>query len=216
VDFPLGRITIRRVFYSLLALVHWGPREASIARAIASLNLPPNTHRIVDVGCGPGWLAATATTAQCSYLGVDPALRQSCDLAQGTIEPLDATTVQERLTKNDIVVLNGVAHYLDDQTLQGLLARAQACTAVVICDHRADPTNHRLNRLLQRLDKGHFIRPYAFFETIAGYRTNMLEPFTICPLGIPTWAYFTGLYTASGLPCNGPKDNHCAELGGAS
>lgn len=152
------------------------------------------THRMVDVGCGPGWLSRLAASLQCRYLGVDPAARRSKLLSGGRIEPLDADAVQQELQPTDILVLNGVAHHLDDETLQGLLNAARRCTALLICDHRTEQANHALNRLLQRYDRGKYIRPLTFFSHLQGYSTMHLDPFEIKWLGLPVWSYFTGLY----------------------
>ncbi len=158
--------------------------------------IAPNvdTHRIVDIGCGPGWLSRLAVTLGYSYLGVDPAAAKAKAVSGGRIEPLDADAVREKLRPADIVVLNGVAHHLDDTTLGGVLGAARRTTALLICDHRSEPANHALNRLLQRYDRGKYIRPVTHFFRLQGYDTMHLDRFNITWLGLPIWAYFTGLY----------------------
>ena len=87
-----------------------------------------------------------------------------------------------------------MAHHLDNATLDGTLAAARATAGLLICDHRSEPTNHALNRILQRYDRGKHIRPLTFFLHLQGYDTMHLDRFEIKWLGLPVWSYFTGLY----------------------
>lgn len=181
--------------YRLLAHLHWTARLRSIERTLHELQGSElSSHRFVDVGCGPAWLATLAQSLCCEYLGVDPALRKAREVPGGRIEPLDANSVLNELQPTDIVVLNGVAHHLDDVTFQRLLKKTRDCTALVLCDHRAEPSNHHINKLLQRYDRGNFVRPYSSFSQLSGYKTTHLDSFEIKWLGIPVWSYFTGLY----------------------
>ncbi|MCH2136149.1 MAG: class I SAM-dependent methyltransferase [Phycisphaerales bacterium] len=185
------------MLYRLLALFHWRPRALAVKRALSCVN---DAKRVVDVGCGPAWLARVARSCDLDYLGVDPSVRRAKGIERGQVEPGDAESVIGQLHRLDIVVLNGVAHHLPNQTLAALLNAAEACKALVICDHRSEPQNHSVCRTLQRLDRGQYIRPRSFFETLAGWTLIRMEPFEICVLGLPVWSYFTAIYQPTGAP----------------
>ncbi|MCH2140816.1 MAG: class I SAM-dependent methyltransferase [Phycisphaerales bacterium] len=182
--------------YRLMAKLHWTPRERSIERLLTMQmqNQPGCIRRMVDIGCGPGWLVRTARRLGIDYLGADPAHHGDCDIAGGRIEQRDALNTIEELKDSDVVILNGVVHHLDDLTLEKVLCSSKKCAATIICDHRAEPSNHLVNRILQRLDRGRFIRPWDYFQSLTGYASQMLEPFEIRWFGIPIWSYFAGLY----------------------
>lgn len=189
--------------YRLLATLHWTPRARSIERLLQQhiSEDPGKIRRMVDIGCGPGWLARNARRCGLAYLGVDPAQRVDRAVDGGRIECRDAIDILPELAPSDVVILNGVVHHLDDATMTNVLEAARGCAATIICDHRAEPSNHAFNRLLQRCDRGRFIRPWSYFQTLAGFHPPSLDAFEIKWLGVPIWAYFAGLYQPSERAC---------------
>ena len=96
------------------------------------------------------------------------------------------------------MVLNGVAHHLDDGLLEKTLRTAQAARGLVLCDHlRLDGETHALARFLQDRDQGKFVRPYEVLRSPSGFALRSSCFFPIGPLGMPFWTYFCNVYTTS-------------------
>jgi SAM-dependent methyltransferase len=175
------------VVYQMHSRVHWKPRADAIERILGQLAREPGRPtRVVDVGAGTGEIAPLATREGYRYLGIepDPAMVAVCrnrfagpDVA---FEQLTAAQAGELLEPGDVVVINGVAHHLADDEFFGLVARGNACRALIVLDHWHRPrTTPRLTRTLQVLDRGKFVREDGFFETLSAYRLERSDVFPV-------------------------------------
>lgn len=187
------------VAYGLLAKVHWPARERAIRELVARHFMTAETYRsemirLLDVGCGPGWLAATAASLGADYLGIDPdPPRGREDIVEGR-----AADVGELLEARDVVVVNGTAHHLDDAEFASLLSAARRATGVVVCDHARDESTPARSRLLQSLDRGRHVRDFSAFASLAGWRRLETIRFPIRIAGIAAWDYFASAYRPEG------------------
>jgi SAM-dependent methyltransferase len=184
-------------------LIHWSPREAAIRQALE--NLPAGTlegARLLDVGSGLGQLSGLARKLGLEYAGLEPddALRREAarDFPGATFLPCGAASLREVIRPADLVVLNGVAHHLDDDLLGKTLDAARAARGLVLCDHlRLEGRTHALARFLQDRDQGKFVRPYEALLSPAGFTLRFSRFFPIGPLGMPLWTYFCNVYTTA-------------------
>jgi SAM-dependent methyltransferase len=183
------------VAYGWLARVHWPAREQAIRGLIRrhflneTASRDPMT-RMLDVGCGPAWLAETAAALDAEYLGVDP------DPPRGVpqVRAGRASDVEELLQPRDLVVINGVAHHLDDAEFSGVVASARRSAGLIVCDHALDAATPLRSRVLQSLDRGRHVRPLEFFERLRGWSRIETLRFPIRIAGIPAWDYFAAAY----------------------
>jgi len=190
------------LLYRLGCLIHWGPREREIRTALRSL--PPHLlegARLVDVGSGLGQLSRVARDLGLEYFGLepDPKLRgaASRDYANATFSHLGAQDLGAMVGAKDIVVLNGVAHHLDDGLFEKAIEAARLGRGLVVVDHRLDRDTHLVARRLQDWDLGKFVRPYERFKTLPGMRSQYSRFFTIGPLGLPFWTHFCDVHVPS-------------------
>ena len=188
--------------YLLCSKVHWTPRERAIRRALEVLADGGEVGRIVDVGCGPGLLAGMAEEMNLAYLGLDAdadcvefCRRTRGDFSNATFAVHDATRGAGPFNKKDILVLNGVAHHLDDSRLAEVIESAGACGGLIVADHlRRISGMGRIAVWMQRADRGGFVRPYERFERLAGFTIAHHEEFPIRVAGIALWTYFCNAY----------------------
>jgi len=159
-------------------------------------------RRVVDMGCGPGLLAAAVTARGLRYVGIDPerAFIDRCRargssedkvFLVGSVQAMPAT-----ISADDAFVLNGVAHHLDDGDFDRALAIARKAGALIVCDHwRSEEKMSALARWLQAADRGKFVRAFERFERLPGFALRHRQIFTIGlgPLGL--WPYFCLAYT---------------------
>jgi hypothetical protein len=78
-----------------------------------------------------------------------------------------------------------------------VLKKAAKGTALIISDLESKALmgkNQLLPAILQRLDRGKFIRPYKYFETIEGFTLEHSEKFSIKIAGITFWTCFCNVY----------------------
>lgn len=189
---PMGTVA-----YGLLAKVHWPARERAIRGLVARHFLPAEANRremirLLDVGCGPGWLAETAASLGADYLGLDPdPPRSRSDVVEGR-----AADVAEHLEARDVVIVNGTAHHLDDVEFESLLAAARGAAGVIVCDHARDETTSARSRFLQSIDRGRHVRDFSVFASLAGWRRLETTRFPIRIAGIAAWDYFASAYRA--------------------
>jgi hypothetical protein len=177
--------------YQLLARLHWSDREREIASLLRA-HWPDlaGRSRIVDVGCGPGWLARTATSLGMAYLGVDPSPpKGDSRFRRGT-----ARDVVDSIGPGDIVVLNGVAHHLDDAEFKDTTLACVAVKGLIICDHARDQATPTRSRLMQRLDRGRHVRDLDRLVGIHGMRCLETRRFPIRLAGIAMWDYFAAAF----------------------
>jgi len=196
-------MTAGTLAYRLGCLIHWAPRETAIRRGLESL--PASVvagARLVDVGSGLGQLSRLARELGLEYVGLEPddALRQEAarDFPGATFLPGGAAGLADVIRPADLLVLNGVAHHLDDELLGRTLEAARAARGLVLCDHlRLEGTTHALARFLQHRDQGKFVRPYEALSSPPGFALRFSRFFPIGPLGMPFWTYFCNVYTTS-------------------
>lgn len=200
-----GRLA--RLTYSAGAAIHWRPREEALVRALTAAGAQGALlgARLIDVGCGLGQLATLAARQGYHYLGLDPdaAMLEYCrahhahaDVAFAAASARDAAALTGA---DDLVVLNGVAHHLDDAELAAITASARRARGLIVLDHwRAPGATPRVTRFLQDHDRGRHVRDYAAFATLPGFRTLSSEVFPIGPLGVRLWLYFCNSYRPEG------------------
>ena len=192
-------------FYRMHHLAHWHPRERRIRELVSKARLTAEINRIVDLGCGPGDLALTAHQLGINYYGCDPdaasvalARARFSSLVEASFEVGGAAQIQTPITKRDIVVLNGVAHHLDDCVLGECLTEILPAARLAILDHDmvldTSSVTALFQRSMQRADRGKYVRPLAFFRDIPHWRLLSMEQFLINPIGLPIWPYFCSVY----------------------
>jgi SAM-dependent methyltransferase len=172
-----------------------------IAHVLRTLPFTPST--VIDYGCGYGALIPYLENQSVAYLGIDndPASIESAkarlnnrpdsDIVQ-VKNPLDLSPGTE--SRDSVLILNGVCHHLEESTLKDVIERIKS-RAIIILDH--DGTKEKLSKiqlLMQRMDKGKFVRPKTFFDTIYGYKCMKSEVFYIPSQKIPLWRYFMNIY----------------------
>lgn len=193
--------------YLFMSKIHWGPREKAIMNMLDKISeaFDSKRCRIVDIGCGPGLLAKLVKKRGFNYLGLDNNLYliQYCQEVYSdesgiefTSDGFDGDSIQ--FTKNDIIILNGVVHHLDDSQMDFLLKKTSLCFAVIIADHLRKSPNLSLSNflpfILQSLDRGKFVRLYKYFENFNNYNLNYSEEFSISVVSITFWTYFCNFY----------------------
>lgn len=183
------------VAYGLLAKVHWPARERAIRGLVARHFLSAEANqsemiRLLDVGCGPGWLAETAAALEADYLGLDPEPpRGRADVVEGR-----ASDVVKHLEARDILVVNGTAHHLDDAEFGSLMSVARGAAGAIVCDHARDGSTPMRSRFLQSIDRGRHVRPCSVFASLAGWRRLEMVRFPIRVAGVVAWDYFASAY----------------------
>lgn len=135
--------------------------------------------RIVDVGCGPGYLRQYLP-ASCDYFGFDTDQRY-IDRANQTKGPrdryscriFDASAAAE-LAPVDIIMMNGLLHHLTDAEARGLLAASVAALSpngrIFTLDGCYVPDQSLLRKKLLDWDRGQYVR------TESQYRALFPEP----------------------------------------
>jgi 2-polyprenyl-3-methyl-5-hydroxy-6-metoxy-1,4-benzoquinol methylase len=167
--------------------------------------------RVVDIGCGPGLLAKNVKSRDLKYLGIDNDLNcirycQEIYFGETGIEfaTYDCEADRLQFSTNDIIILNGIVHHLNNFQLSALLKKAQVSAALIICDHLKEERNLTLKQLipfiLQFLDRGKFIRLYTYFENMEDWAIKRSEKFPINLACITLWDYFCNYYVV--------KDKH--------
>lgn len=138
------------------------------------LNIPPGA-RILDIGCGPGFVAAFVPHA--TYVGYDVA-RKYIEYAKRKYSPLGVfhcgEYTRQELEKYepfDFVMMNGLLHHLDDATALELLKLAMASLkpgGKVLCiDGGLHPKQNAFARYLVKGDRGEFVRSPEAYEKLA-------------------------------------------------
>ena len=190
--------------YLAASLFHWRPRAKAIAQSLNELLSRARSNeapRVIDLGCGPGLLRREVTRRGLSYVGVDPDsasvryCRSACDDPRADFVESDAISTDFTYRPGDIVIVNGLAHHLNDHDLSALLGRLRNVQAVVISDHfRSREKTKPIVRLVQNLDRGRYVRDYGRFEEFPAYRLISSTHYPIRIFGVTIWTYFTNVY----------------------
>ncbi|MBL7058374.1 class I SAM-dependent methyltransferase [Patescibacteria group bacterium] len=127
---------------------------------------PKQDLRILDVGCGPGYIVEELPL--CDYVGYD--INQhyidfaNTKYASKGIFVCKELTIEEinSMKPFDIVLLNGVLHHLDDTTASHILELSKSALKpdgqLLTMDGCYIPGQHFIDHMLQKYDRGKFVR----------------------------------------------------------
>jgi SAM-dependent methyltransferase len=192
-------------FYEIHSKVHSKPRMLRALHAVQFLkehySITPTS--ITDFGCGNGAFLSYLSYDEIDYLGIDndtSALKfaLSRNKNKKNVQFLNLNNISEIKDFIDpsktILILNGVSHHLSNEKFKEVTEEVPYA-AIIILDH--DGTKEKLTfiqKLLQKMDKGKFIRPKSFFDCIKGYQCIQSELFNITSEKLPLWRYFINIY----------------------
>lgn len=189
------------LFYKLHSWLHWAEREARVIEQIKRLRSEGlSITRLVDVGCGPGFMYRGARQAEIEYIGIDPDVK-NIEAArrhnpEGQFLFGGAESLPIPIKASDLVLLNGVAHHLDDTTFNAFFREVVSCGRLLILDHqKAYKSWFNPQFVIQKLDKGKFVRDYQFFLELPAQLEHQ-EMFVIRVAGFPLWPYFCHCYAS--------------------
>lgn len=160
------------------------------------------THRVLDIGCGPGTNARVF--AGRDYVGIDinpEYIRTASSRHPGRWVVGDVT--DETIFPDeqfDCVFANSLMHHLDDAAVRNLLGRMARLTAPGGKVHVLDlvrPAHASAGRVLARLDRGRFARPIEHWRTLFNEHLHVerFEPYAFGLPLVPLWqmVYFVGV-----------------------
>lgn len=144
-------------------------------RAIESyLDLKPG-DRVIDIGCGPGFLIDHLPRGV-EYLGFDTD-RRYIEFARGCFrgaffdQPFDAECAK-RFGPADVVMMNGLLHHLDDSEAAAVMRNARTALrprgVLLTLDGCFRPGQGRLVRWLLEHDRGKFVRDEEGYQRVLG------------------------------------------------
>ncbi len=194
------------LFYKLHSSIHLPPRLKRARDAIVRVSGDSAAQmRIIDVGCGLGELSEAARELGIKYAGIEVSEESlaSCQKRYGqggqvTFLLGSAEELPLQAESTDLVILNGVAHHLDDEQLRSFYQSITSARGLIILDH--DKQMRRgsfltfMQRLIQQMDKGKHVRELALFDEVLGHHFVSEERFTIKIAGFPLWPYFCRTY----------------------
>lgn len=184
-------------------MAHWREREDAIFKILDELptDIGENFTRIVDIGCGPGLLTNSAIKNGFSYLGTDSnkTIIKYCKEkylfpGQATFTSSPIPSIEVSIQPSDIVILNGVMHHLNNEEVNHLLHHLSSSGLIIIADHFLDQTVGAWPKFLQRRDRGKYVREFAFFKSLTGYKTVRSLVYPIKLLSFTFWMYFCIAY----------------------
>lgn len=144
-------------------------------RAIAECLSIQSGNRVVDVGCGPGFMVDYLPSG-IDYIGFDLderyityANKNFGHRATFHCKPFDAAAAAA-IKPADFVLMNGVIHHIDDATAIGVLSairEALSATGILFtldsCFHDGQSP---IARFLLSNDRGRFVRPEATYRSL--------------------------------------------------
>jgi len=159
------------------------------------------THRVLDVGCGPG--TNTRHFQHADYLGIDinSAYIESARRRYGrrfVVADVTSYHVPES-ERFDFILVNSFLHHLDTNDVLRLLNHLSLLLAVGGHIHVFElvmPTSPSAARLLARWDRGDFARMLCDWHSLLGkaFSTVVFEPYALSLFGLTLWnmVYFKG------------------------
>lgn len=144
-------------------------------RAISEYLAVRPGSRVIDVGCGPGFIVAHLP-AGIDYFGFDIdsryiayAQRHFADKGTFQCRPFDETTAAA-LGPSDIVMMNGVIHHLDDVTAITLLNAIRKALnpsgTLFTLDNCFHEGQSKIASFLASNDRGRFVRSDAAYKAL--------------------------------------------------
>ncbi len=165
-------LEIPTVYLSLQALI--GAKRAR-RRCLELFAKPQSGERVLDVGCGPGFVIDYLPKVDYVGTDIDPryiahAQQHYGDRGAFHCIELRADNIAS-FGKFDLILLNGVLHHIDDENAVGLLTLLRDALRpggrVMTLDGCYVDSMSRLSRFFLDHDRGQFVRDRKQYEALA-------------------------------------------------
>jgi len=162
------------------------PACFTLLRKLIEFNFPTQKHligkclgnrvglRVLDIGCGTGEFASVFAAHEYHGIDISPAyIAYAQGHHQATFSVMDATRLQFPDASFEFVLVMAILHHLPDhEALQALTEAARVLVPggmlLVMEDARIPQLENRLVRLVQRYDKGEYMRSPDEYRRLMG------------------------------------------------
>ncbi len=140
-------------------------------------------ERVLDVGCGPGFVVDFLPEVDYVGFDIDQAYIQHAESRYGDRAEFHCLEFTEEHADDfgqfDLIMLNGVLHHLDDNSAANLLQLLNRCLApqgrLMTLDGCFQEVMSPVSRYLLRQDRGDFVRYQEQYEALASSVFPKLE-----------------------------------------
>ncbi|MEE2746813.1 MAG: class I SAM-dependent methyltransferase [Pseudomonadota bacterium] len=140
--------------------------------------------RVLEVGCSVGNISEIFKDITCDFIGIDidqKALKYARErflkVSHMTFHKADLNLLDSRFGRFDLIMFNGMCHHVETKDLEVLIGSAVNLLAdkgkIIVSEPIISDDQSRIERFLQRLDRGNYFRSSSQLQNILSQVSGM-------------------------------------------